>query len=241
VAVDSPGAQPSPGPEPAWFTPIPDTLIADLSASPEARYDARESVSLAFLAVLQLLPPRQRAVLILRDVLGWHAAEAADALDLTVSAANSALQRARATMQQHRDLLAHGALAPASADRQSRLLTRYVAAWEAADAVGLVALLREDAAYTMPPLPLWYRGSAAIHAFLAANLFAGHPAGHFRLAATRANGSPAFAAYARDDSGIYRLAAVHVLDLAGDQIAAIHAFLNPSPQLAAQFGLPTTR
>ncbi len=231
---------PAPAPEPSWLSPLPDSLLDDTATGPEARYDARESVSLAFLAVLQLLPPRQRAVLILRDGLGWHAAEAADALDLSVAAANSALQRARATMQLHRGILAQGALAPASDARLTGLLTRYIAAWESADATGLVALLREDAAYTMPPLPLWYRGTAAIRAFLAADVFTGQPAGHFRLIATQANGRPAFAVYTRNESGTYQLSALHVLDIADDQIAAIHAFLALSPQVLATFGLFAT-
>jgi RNA polymerase sigma-70 factor (ECF subfamily) len=197
-----------------------------------------ESVSLAFLATLQLLPGRQRAVLILRDVLGWQAREVAELLDLTVAAVNSALQRARATLKKHRAALASETIAPASDERTATLLSRYVAAWETADVTRLVALLRDDAIYSMPPLPQWYRGRAAIQTFLETYLFVGPARGRFRLRSTQANGCPAFASYVRDEAGVYRPSALQVLTLADGQIARIHGFLAFDHQLFAHFGLP---
>src|SRR4029077_5501744 len=193
---------------------------------PEAHYDARESVTLAFLATLQTLPGRQRATLILRDVLGWRASEVADLLETSVAAMNSALHRARASMKSYqRDRAAVAASANARG-QTATLLSRYVDAWHAADAAGLVALLREDALITMPPLPLWYQGRAAIRWFFETQLFAGGAIGRFRLGAASANGSPAFATYQGDKSGIYRLGALQVLTIAAGQVAEIHDFLT---------------
>jgi RNA polymerase sigma-70 factor (ECF subfamily) len=225
---------PAPLHESFWLEPLPDTLVDEsLAFNPEARYEARESVTLAFLAALQRLPGRQRAVLILRDVLGWHAGEVAELLNTTVAAANSALQRARATMQQY-----HSRPAPPADTPTAALLARYVAAWEAADAKALVALLHEDAVLTMPPLPLWYRGRDAIRWFLDTHLFTRPERGEFRLRATQANGSPAFTAYQRDAGGVYRASALQVLTLADGAITEIHDFLAPGAQVLSRFGLP---
>jgi RNA polymerase sigma-70 factor (ECF subfamily) len=195
---------------------------------------------LAFLAALQKLPGRQRAVLILRDVLGWKASEVADLLSTTVEAANSALQRARATMKQY-----HGedsrVSTPAArpADEQiASLLAKYVAAWEEADAKALVALLREDAFITMPPFPLWYSGREVILQFLDTHLFTGDARGLLRLVETRANGAPAFGTYQRDAEGLYRPVALHVVTVEGDKIARIDEFLTYNDRLFTQFGLP---
>src|SRR4029077_3972467 len=231
---------PLPGPtaESLWIEPMPDTLI-DLrpAVNPEAHYDARESVTLPFLATLQTLPGRQRATLILRDVLGWRASEVADLLETSVAAMNSALHRARASMKSYqRDRAAVAASANARG-QTATLLSRYVDAWHAADAAALVALLREDALMTMPPLPLWYQGRAAIRWFFETQLFDGEARGRFRLVATAANGSPAFATYRRDEAGVYRLGALLVLTLAGTQVAAIHDFLAVE---FAGFDLPRT-
>ncbi|TMD44631.1 MAG: sigma-70 family RNA polymerase sigma factor, partial [Chloroflexi bacterium] len=219
---------PLPGPtnEPLWIEPMPDTLI-DLrpAVNPEAHYDARESVTLAFLATLQTLPGRQRATLILRDVLGWRASEVADLLETSVAAANSALHRARASMKGYRADRKSADASVADSAQTAALLSRYVDAWHAADAAGLVALLREDALITMPPLPLWYQGRVAIQWFFETQLFVGEAAARFRLVPTAANGSPAFATYQRDASGVYRLGALQVLTLEGSQIAEIHDFL----------------
>jgi RNA polymerase sigma-70 factor (ECF subfamily) len=234
---------PLPGPttEASWIEPMPDTLI-DLrpAVNPEAHYDARESVTLAFLATLQTLPGRQRATLILRDVLGWRASEVADLLETSVAAVNSALHRARASMKGYRRDRATVAATANDRRQTATLLSRYVDAWHAADAAGLVALLREDALITMPPLPLWYQGRAAIRWFFETQLFAGEAVGRFRLVATAANGSPAFATYQGDESGIYRLGALQVLTIEAGQVAEIHDFLAVGGQPFAGFDLPPT-
>jgi RNA polymerase sigma-70 factor (ECF subfamily) len=227
--------------ESIWLGPLPDLLVDERpTANPEARYEARESVELAFLAALQKLPGRQRAVLILRDVLGWKASGVAELLGTTVEAANSALQRARATMKQY-----HGENSRATtsvtwpADEQiSSLVAKYVAAWEEADSKALVALLREDAFITMPPFPLWYYGREAIRQFLDTHLFTPGARGSLRLVATRANGAPAFAAYQRDAEGSYRPVALHVVTVEGDGIARIDEFLTFDDRLFTQFELP---
>jgi RNA polymerase sigma-70 factor, ECF subfamily len=232
---------PLPGPisEPLWIEPMPDTLI-DLrpAVNPEAHYDARESVTLAFLATLQTLPGRQRAALILREVLGWRAAEVADLLETSVAAVNSALHRARVSMKGYRADRRSGEASGADSEQTAALLSRYVDAWHAADAAGLVALLREDALITMPPLPLWYQGRVAIRWFFETQLFAGEAAARFRLVATAANGSPAFATYQRDESGVYRLGALQVLTLDGTQVAEIHDFLAVGDREFTGFDLP---
>jgi RNA polymerase sigma-70 factor (ECF subfamily) len=222
--------------DPVWLDPLPDSLLGNAAAEPDAVYEIHESVTLAFLAVLQQLPGRQRAVLILRDVLGFSASETAQILDVTVVAVNSALQRARDTMQ-----AGHKRRAARPADERvaaARLLERYVRAWEAADSEGLVSLLREDAILTMPPLPAWYRGRADIRAFLDGFLFAGRAAGSFRLLPCQANGMPGFALYERDTAGDYRPGAVHLLTLEEGQIAEIHDFLAFDPHLFERLGLP---
>lgn len=224
--------------ESIWIGPIPDAMLRDASPSPDALYESRESVSLAFLAVLQMLPPRQRAALVLRDVLGWSVPDVAGMLEMTVAAVNSALQRARATMQTHPAAGPHERRKPDSDDRIASLLSRYVRAWEAADSPALVALLREDAAFAMPPMPQWFRGRADIAAFLSSVLFVGDAPGRFRFLPTRANGSPAFAVYRRDDTGVFSPNALQVLTIVGDEIAAIDSFLSPDPRLLARFGLP---
>lgn len=191
-----------PGPTPAtevpWLEPFPDAALeglADARPGPDARYALRESVQLAFVAAIQHLPPRQRAALLLHDVLGWSAAEIAHLLATSVAAVNSALQRARATLDRERP----GDHMPATADwdrGQDALLHRYLQAWEASDADSFAAMLRDDAVMSMPPWPEWYRGRAAIRAFFA---WTSRPGGHgpFRLVATRANAQPAFAFYSR--------------------------------------------
>jgi len=233
---------PFPGPitDQVWIEPVPDTLI-DLrpAVNPEAHYDARESVTLAFLATLQMLPGRQRAALILRDVLGWRASEVADLLGTSVAAVNSALHRARVSMKGYQADRGSSVGSPADSEQTVALLSRYVDAWQAADAAGLVALLREDARITMPPLPLWYRGRDAIEWFLRTQLFAGEAQGRFRLVATAANGSPAFATYQRDESGVYRLGALQVLTIVNGQIAEIHDFLAAGDPAFAGFALPS--
>lgn len=213
--------------------PFPDELLGGTSPGPEARYDARESISLAFLEALQVLPPRQRAVLILRDVLSWHAAEVATLLDLSVPAVNSALQRARSTLASR-----YGARAAARSMRGSpepghlrALLERYVRAWESADVAGLVALLRDDAVLSMPPgAPV--SGAVRVGDFLADSVFL--PGRRRRLVSTSANGAPAFVAYASSEAGApLRLFAVLVLATGQQGIERIDAFFDPG--LVARF------
>jgi len=228
----------APRTDPIWLEPCPAELYQDTTLSPEAQLGQRQSVALALLVALQRLPAKQRVVLILRDVVDWEAAECAQLLDLSVAACNSALQRARETLEaetapsvdhRNRDL----------DDKTAALLLRYVAAWERADTSQLVALLHEDATLAMPPISEWLQGSAAIGASIAAMVFQPAGPGAFRLVACEANGQPAFAAYQRDPStGDLRAAALHLLEVRDDRIAGILAFLDPS--LFGAFGLPET-
>jgi RNA polymerase sigma-70 factor (ECF subfamily) len=229
--------------QPIWLEPFPDEWLPDTADSPEGRYTALESITLAFLLALQLLPPRQRAVLILRDVLDWHARETAELLGLTVSAVNSALHRARATMSKHYRAGERAAAEPKPEDETTRrLLDQYVRAWDAADITQLIRLLKDDAAFTMPPTPTWFRGPAAIAAFITAEIFAGEgPArgARLRLIQTRANGQPAMAVYHRANADqAYRAFTLQVLtvDASAGKIAQITNFLNP--ELFAHFDLP---
>ncbi len=230
---------PVPSTERVWLEPLPDALVDERQASnPEARYEAREATTLAFLAALQSLPGRQRAVLILRDVLAWRAAEVAHLLDTSVEAVNSALQRARATMKREWEGRSPASVAATSDADLASLLDKYVAAWEAADLTALIALLRDDAVLTMPPSRAWYRGREAIRRFIAATLFGGGDEGRFRLVATRANGAPAFAVYERGEGGPYRAAALQVLTIAGGEVAQVDDFLAVDEGLFRGFGLP---
>ena len=194
-----------------------------------------ERITLAFLVALQNLTPVQRAVLLLREVLEWPAVEVAEWLNLSVPAVNSALQRARRTLHQ-RNL---GSEAPMALPRSQLqdLLERYLTLWEQADIPGLVALLREDAWFTMPPIPAWFQGRAAIATLFQTPLFT---ATHLRhLLPTRANGSPAFGLYQWEaETGIYQLFGLVVLGVVGEQIAHIVAFLEPSS--FSSFALPPT-
>jgi len=208
--------------------PSPDHLLTGIAAAdagPEARYDAHESISLAFLTVLQLLPPRQRAVLLLRDVLAFRAAEVAALLDISVAAVSSAQQRARATLRRnYRSAGQSPATVTAGRPSPRNLLERYVRAWEAADVAGLVALLREDAVLTMPPKPTVV-GARAIVDFLVESIFTIAP---MRLYETHANGRPAFAAYLQERAGNrLSLFALLVLEDDGHKVTHIHAFSDP--------------
>jgi RNA polymerase sigma-70 factor (ECF subfamily) len=205
-------------PEAVWLEPCGASLYADLPASPEARYATRESVALAFLAALQLLPPKQRAILLARDVLGWTAEECADAFETTVASVNSALQRARETI----DARAHK-WKPNDDDEKSRaLVARYVEAWELSDAARLAALLHEDATLAMPPMPLWLASARDIVQSIGAMVFARTPPGALRFEHTTANGAPALL-MRRGDA----LESLHVLTIRDGRIAAIDAFLDP--------------
>ena len=225
--------------EPTWLQPYPDALLdalPDSAPGPDARYEMKESVTLAFMLGLQRLPPRQRAALVLRDVHGFSAAEVAEMLEVTEASVNSALRRARVALDE--DLPRPGrdrAPLPNSA-RERALVGRFADAFESGDIEGLVALLTDDARFSMPPEPFEYRGRAAIGRF-----FSTVPAGgrleRFRLVPTRANAQPAFAFYLRDQHcPIARATGITVLTLEGDQIAAITTFHDTS--VFPQFGLP---
>ncbi len=224
--------------EPIWLEPMPDEWLGASGHDVEADYALRESVRLAFVAALQALPPRQRAVLLLCDVLDWRAAEAAECLDMTVSAVNSALHRARATLARL-DPAGEPGTSPPIVDDQERqaLLERYVSAWEAADIAGLVALLKEEAVLNMPPSPSWYRGRAAIGRAFGGTILAPSASGLWRLRPVGANGQPAFGMYERAAVGDrYQARGVHVLSPDGPALAAVHIFLTPG--LLPLFGLP---
>jgi RNA polymerase sigma-70 factor (ECF subfamily) len=224
--------------DPVWLEPFPDELLAGVTPPLEAQVGLRESVRLAFLVALQALPPRQRAVLILSDVLDWQAAETAELLETSLAAVSSALHRARATLSRYYHASGADEARPSAADDEVQsLLDRYVQAWEASDIAALVALLKEDATFTMPPSPTWYRGVEAIGSFLAAVVLAAQNRGEWRLVLTSANAQPAIALYRWDpDSGRYQAYAVQILTLDGGRIADVTTFLDPA--LPARFGLP---
>jgi RNA polymerase sigma-70 factor, ECF subfamily len=227
---------PQPMQETTWVEPFPDEMIdGQPSIYPEAVYEVRESITLAFVAALQKLPGRQRAALLLHDVMGWSSNETAEILDMTTAAVNSALQRARETMQQPSE---RKSTSSRLNEELSALLKRYVAAWESADSAALVAVLREDVALTMPPLPVWFGGRAYVKSFLDGFLFQSLSPFKVRLEAVRANGSPAFAVYQMDSAGTYRAAALHILTLENGEISEINDFLTFDGQLFIKFGLP---
>jgi RNA polymerase sigma-70 factor (TIGR02960 family) len=222
-----------------WLQPYPDELLAELAPpdeEPEAAVLARETIELTFLAVMQLLPPRQRAVLILRDVLDWPAEQAAETLELSVAAANSALQRARATLREH---LPPGRredwAAPEVAEAERAALDGFIASHEAGDADAALALIAEDIRVTMPPLPYLYEGREAI-AGLMATAFGPPAMGEWRLVPTRANRMPAAAGYLRAPGDTeFRAFKLDVLRVRGHEIAEITTF---NADLFPQFGLP---
>ena len=227
---------PQPAKEVIWIEPFPDAMIdSQPSIYPEARYEVRESITLAFVAALQKLPGKQRAALLLCDVMGWSSTEAAEILDMTTAAVNSALQRARETMKQPLERKTR----PARLNEQlSSLLARYVAAWEAADSAALVAVLREDVALTMPPIPLWFSGRVDVKAFLDVYLFQGPAARGLKMMPAQINGSPSFVAYHLDESGVYRAQALHILTIENGEITEINDFLSFDGQLFSKLGLP---
>ncbi len=225
-----------------WLEPFPDSWLADAIENPEARYTRAESVSLAFLTALQLLPPRQRAILILADVLDWRAAEIAHLLEISLSAVNSALHRARVTLEKHYHRTEQEIAQVDHSDATiTTLLSRYVKAWESDDVDGLVALLKEDATMSMPPVPSWYQGRAAVRWLLQTISFKADVPRKWRLLPTRANGQPAFALYrATDAQSDYRAYGLQIVTLAGSgeaqQIADVTAFLVP--EIVTAFGCP---
>jgi RNA polymerase sigma-70 factor, ECF subfamily len=238
----APAADPHDGPadpvrEPVWLEPFPDTqLDLETPAGPEARYEQREAVELAFIAALQYLPARQRAVLILRDVLGFSAREAADVLESTPVSIDSALQRAHKAVD---DRL------PAQSQQQTlrllgdehlgELVERYIAAWERNDIDAVVSMLAEDARMVMPPLPSWYSGREQVASFL--HDYTLRDGRSWKMVPTSANGQPALATYEwHEQIGVFRPHSISVLTLRGSQIEGIMAFLDP--ELLELFALP---
>ena len=236
------GAAPEPTrrAEPLWLEPYPDALLDDLpdtAPGPEARYEAREALALAFMAGLQRLPPRQRAVLVLRDVLGYPAAQAAGMLEASEVAANSALQRARATLSAQLPAASRDRAPAPRSPREREIVSRFVDAFEAADIELLVGVLTDDAWMSMPPEPHEYQGHAAIAEFYLTRTWWGVQA--VKLVATRANGQPAFGYYLQDaHAPIAHAHGLIVLTLAEDKVSTITRFGDNG--LFPHFGLPRT-
>jgi RNA polymerase sigma-70 factor (TIGR02960 family) len=236
---DIPGVEP---PEPTrlgevvWLQPFPDALLAgaiDVPLGPEARYEQAESISLAFVTALQVLPPRQLAVLILRDVLGFHSREVAGMLDSTVESVNSALKRARAGLQRRLPPAAGREPPPVSGSpAEDAIVAKFVSAYESADLDALIALLTDDVFVSMPPMPLEYEGRDIVARFCARIL---GPGRRFDLVRTRANGQPAVGVYLRAPTGIRHGTGLFVLTLTGDRICAMTRFEN---SVLPWFGLP---
>jgi RNA polymerase sigma-70 factor (ECF subfamily) len=221
----------------AWLEPYPDSEIdrlPDTAPGPDVRYEGRQAVRLAFVAAIQYLPSRQRALLLLVDVLGWSAKEAALLIGETTASVNSALQRARSTLASRYS--PNALVEPPRPLDQTTLLERYVRAWEGKDLDGFVALLKEEATYAMPPWHYWYRGRDAIRTFF------GHAwpqYGRFRLLPTRANGQPAFALYVEGKEGGWRAHSLQVLETDGDLVSGLTLFMRPlGPTLFSAFELP---
>lgn len=219
--------------EVVWLEPFPDALLEG-TIGPEARYERTESISLAFVTALQTLPPRQLAVLVLRDVLGFHANEVAGMLDSTVESVNSALKRARAGLRSRRESsTAERDPAPVPDSSSERaLVEKFVRAYESGDLGGLVTLLTDDIFVSMPPIPLEYQGRAVVARLFASIFSSGR---RVDLVPTRANGQPAFGAYLRTSTGIRHGSGLFVLTLTGDRICAFTRF---DSSMLASFGLP---
>jgi RNA polymerase sigma-70 factor (TIGR02960 family) len=219
-----------------WLEPFPDALlegVMDVPLGPEAGYERAESISLAFVTALQILPPRQLAVLVLRDVLGFHANEVADMLDSTIDSVNSLLKRARANLQRRLSTSADREAAPAPDSPSERAtVAEFVRAYESGDLDALVALLTDDVFLSMPPLPLEYEGIDVVTRFYASMIGSGRT---FDLVPTRANGQPAFGAYLRATSGIRHGTGLLVLTLSGDRISSVTRF---DTSVLPWFGLP---
>jgi RNA polymerase sigma-70 factor (ECF subfamily) len=222
-------------PEVPWLEPVPDAMVASEQTDPAAIVTARASFRLALIAALQHLPPRQRAVLILRDVLQWRAAEVAELLDTTTTAVNSILQRARTQLDQAAPV-EDEIVEPTDAD-QRRLLDRYVAAFEDRNIPAIVELFTGDAVWEMPPFTAWYQGAENIGRLIATRCPAEGP-GDMRLVPTRANGQPAFGLYMRGDDDIYRPFNLPVLALSTAGVTHVASFFDL--RLFAAFGLPET-
>jgi RNA polymerase sigma-70 factor (TIGR02960 family) len=226
---------PTPRDEAVWLQPYPDALLegaAGAPPGPEARYEQAEATSLAFVTALQMLPPRQVAVLILRDVLGFRASEVAGMLEVTVESVNSALKRARASLQSRQPSAGHQPPPVAGSPAEDAIVAKFVRAWEAADLDALVALLTDDVFVAMPPVPFGYEGRDVVTSYCASLFAEGRG---FDLVPARANGQPAFGVYLRASAGIRHATAFYVLTLTGDQICAMTRF---EASVLPWFGLP---
>ena len=219
-----------------WLEPYPDTLLegaVNVPLGPESRYAQTQSISLAFVTALQVLPPRQLAVLVLRDVLGFGASEVAGMLGSTLDSVNSALKRARSGLQRRWSPAAGTEAAPGPNSRSEDVIVgKFLSAWEAADVDALVALLTDDVFMSMPPMPFEYEGRDAVASFCASIFGSGR---RFDLVPTRANGQPAFGAYLRAPDGISYGVGLFVLALAGERICAMTRF---EKSVLQWFGLP---
>lgn len=221
-----------PSPEVTWLEPLPTAALAGVSSDPAAAYSLTESVKLAFIAALQTLPPRQRAVLLLRDVLAWSATETAEVLEMSVAAANSALQRARRQLEDtvHAGGVdAFDGVEPVDPKIES-ILAAYVRAWQTDDVASLVEILREDVRLAMPPVPSWYEGRADVLEFLRRWIF---PQGRVALLPAFANAQPAFVLMAESPEGERQPLGVQVLTVDAEGISEMHSFLSPT--LAARY------
>jgi RNA polymerase sigma-70 factor (ECF subfamily) len=227
----APPAQKSP--EVTWLEPMPDTWLGGVEREPDAAYEVKESVALAFVAALQCLSARERAVLLLRDVVGMPADEAATALDMSVPAANSALFRARSAVRERANGGTDSVRVDATSEVDEALLTRYIHAWQAQDLTSFLELLHEDVTVSMPPSPTWFRGKETAAAFIAARPFAGLKQSAIALRRTGANGQPALAYYV---NGVFH--AIQVLRFREGRVIEIHHFLDAKP--LAGFDLPAT-
>ncbi|MFJ4689934.1 sigma-70 family RNA polymerase sigma factor [Streptomyces sp. NPDC088766] len=224
-----------PRPDHTWLEPVPDARVLPTVQDPAEAAVAKESVRLAFMAALQQLPPKQRAVLILREVLAWRASEVAELLETSVASVNSALQRARATLAERADSAADAAVSDPLDEEQRKLLERYVAAFEGYDMSALTALLHEDAVMTMPPFDLWLTGHDDIAGFMTT---IGSACEGSRLLPVQVNGLPGFAQYKPDpEKGGYTPWAVQVLEISDGRLTGFHFFLD-TQRWFPLFGLP---
>lgn len=223
--------------EAVWMQPYPDAWIEEAPAGPEAQVSLRQSVTLAFLTALQHLAPRQRAVLVLRDVVGWSASEVAEALGDSVASVNSALQRAREVLEKPKG--GEASMRVPRTPAEDSLLRRLIEAWEGGDVAGITALLRQDVVFHMPPFPDWYQGPEQIGAALRDKLLAGQARGRFRFVPSAANGQPTVAAYLQNPkTGIHEAFGLLVVTVDGDRISEVAIFNDTS--IFDRFGLPAT-
>ena len=220
-------------PEVPWLEPMPDSLVTEQPDDPASVVTSRESVRLAFVAALQNLPPRQRAVLVLRDVLAWRANEVAEAIGVSTAAVNSLLQRARAQLEQAR--LTRDEVVEPDDPENRELLDRYVAAFESYDVAQIVSLFTDDAIWEMPPFTGWYQGPQTIGALISSQCPASGPA-DMRMVRADANGQPAFALYMRDADGVHRAFQIQVLTVTDDGVSHVGCFFDTD--LFTTFGLP---